>query len=243
MCSGEAQLAIANGFRPVVSGRRFQEKTKSMCRPVKDKILRRSALAAILLLGLVHAALGQTIATDLSAALGLIKSTTTQLLAAVSDEYERVGADPDRALRLVVKYVAPHVDMVRSSRRVLGRHWKRASADERVRFITEFRILLLRTYATAIAENPNVTVKYLPPRQRRKHEAIVSTEVPRSSGEDITVQYRLHNRSGSWKLYDVSIAGISLLVTYRSSFNQIIKRDGMSGLLASMHAKNNTTRS
>lgn len=193
------------------------------------------AVAAVLMLcinSLAHAG------SDLDAAMGLVRDTTSNLLAAVQSDQAQIEKDPNHALKLVSRHVAPHIDMQKSARRVLGRHWKSATEDQRSRFVGEFKVMLLRTYATAIADSPDVDIQYELVRERRKHEAEVRTRIPRTSGDAVPVNYRLHNRSGDWKLYDVTIAGISLLATYRSSFGQMIKRDGMDSLLDALEKKN-----
>ena len=86
-------------------------------------------------------------------------------------------------------------------------------------------------------------IEYLPVKERRKNEAEVPTKVPRETGDAIAVHYRLHHRKGEWKLYDVTIAGISLLSTYKTSFRQLIKRDGMDKLLDAMEEKNRANAS
>ena len=177
-------------------------------------------------------------ASDLDAAMGLVRDTTTNLLAAVQSDQAQIEKDPNHALTLVSRHLAPHFDIQKSARRVLGRHWKGASETQRKRFVGEFKVMLLRTYGTAIADSPNVQIQYELVRERRKHEAEVRTRIPRTTGDAVPVYYRLHNRSGDWKLYDVVIAGISLLATYRSSFGQMVKRDGMDALLDALEKKN-----
>ena len=197
--------------------------------------MRLGAIVAALMLcinSLAHAG------SDLDAAMGLVRDTTSNLLAAVQSDQAQIEKDPNHAMMLVSRHVAPHIDMQKSARRVLGRHWKSASKDQRNRFVSQFKVMLLRTYATAVASSPGVDIEYELVRERRKHEAEVRTRIPRTSGESVPVYYRLHNRSGDWKLYDVSIAGISLLTTYRSSFGQMIKRDGIDALLDALEKKN-----
>lgn len=189
----------------------------------------------VLMLGLASASRA---GSDLDAAMGLVMNTTTTLLAAVQSDKAQIEKNPNHAITLVSRHVAPHIDMQRSAKRVLGRHWQRATDAQRTRFIYEFRLMLLRTYATAITDSPDVEIQYELVRERRKHEAEVRTRIPRTTGAAIRVNYRLHNRSGDWKLYDVTIAGISLLATYRSSFGQIIQRDGMDELLNALEEKN-----
>jgi phospholipid transport system substrate-binding protein len=197
-----------------------------------------SALALALALCFVSLAQAADAAPNLDGALGLVKTTTSNLLTAVSSDRQLIKENPNHALSLVDRHIAPHIDMLKSSRRVLGRNWKSATTAQRERFVAEFRVLLLRTYATAIADNPGVTIEYLPVRVRRKNEAEVRTKVPRETGDDVAVHYRLFHRKGVWKLYDVTIAGISLLSTYKTSFRQLINRDGMDALIDAMAAKN-----
>jgi phospholipid transport system substrate-binding protein len=214
-----------------------------MRRPDRCARVLYAACLFMISLSCANLALAQAKPADLDKALVLVRSTTTNLLAAVSTQQAAIAADPNHALRLVIEHVGPHIDIVRSAKRVLGRHWRGATAAQRERFIAEFRVMLMRTYATAIAENPQVLVEYLPVRARRKYEAIVETNIPRSGDGNIAVHYRLHNRDGEWKIFDVTIAGISLLVTYKASFDQIVRREGIDALLDALAAKNKSNSS
>ena len=112
-------------------------------------------------------------------ALGLVRTTTQLVLSEVKADEAAIQSDPVHAYRIVEKHVSPHVDLERSSRWVLGKHWRRASDAQKLRFIAEFRMLLLNTYASALAANPSVTIEYLPLKEsRRKGVAIVRTRVP-----------------------------------------------------------------
>ena len=118
-------------------------------------------------------------------------------------------------------------------------YWRRATAVRKSRFIAEFRTLLLRTYAMAVAEAPRATIEYLAPRQtKRRNEAIVRTRVPQSGAPPVSVHYRLHNGAHGWKLFDVAIEGVSLASTYRSSFSRRVEVRGIDGLIDDMAAKN-----
>ncbi len=173
------------------------------------------------------------------AAQALVRSTTEQVLAAVERERAAIEADPSRAWALVDELVSPLVDQQRVARWVLGRHWRLASPEQRERFIDEFRLLVLRTYATALTSFTGVEVRYLPLRPgRRRDEVTVRTQIPLRGARSIEVSYRLHYVGGHWRVFDVSIDGISLVSTYRSTFSALVKRGGIEGLLESLSAKN-----
>ncbi|NKC13150.1 MAG: hypothetical protein GKR94_13405 [Gammaproteobacteria bacterium] len=197
-----------------------------------------SRATAVLLTSLIAVmAAAQEGEVDVEQAAGLIKETTARLLKAVGAQTGPV--DVDRAFDLVAEYIEPHVDLERAARRILGKHWRKATADQRRRFVEQFRILLLRTYAVAIADNPSVDIEYLPARRtKRPGEAIVPTRIPQSSAPSLSINYRLHGGKLGWKLFDVSIEGVSLVRTYRSSFAQRVKKSGIDALIEDM-AKTN----
>lgn len=172
-------------------------------------------------------------------ALGLVRTTTQLVMSEVKADEAAIQSDPVHAYRIVEKHVSPHVDLERSSRWVLGKHWRRASDAQKVRFIAEFRTLLLNTYATALAANPSVTIEFLPLKEsRRKGVAIVRTRIPQQTGQPISVHYRMHSGKAGWKLFDVSIEGVSLVSTYRSSFSRMVKDRGLDGLIDDLATKN-----
>ena len=172
-------------------------------------------------------------------ALGLVRTTTQLVLSEVKADEAAIQSDPVHAYRIVEKHVSPHVDLERSSRWVLGKHWRRASDAQKLRFIAEFRMLLLNTYASALAANPSVTIEYLPLKEsRRKGVAIVRTRIPQQTGRPISVHYRMYNGKTGWKLFDVSIEGVSMVSTYRSSFSQLVKDRGLDGLIDDLATKN-----
>jgi phospholipid transport system substrate-binding protein len=177
---------------------------------------------------------------DPAVAMGLVRTTTEALLNAVKALPPAVESSGKAgAFALVEKHISPHVDLERSSRWVLGKYWRKATPSQRTRFIAEFRILLLRTYALAVAENPNAEIEYLPVRKtRRENETIVRTRVPQRGAPPIKVHYRMHRGKDGWKLFDVSIEGVSLVSTYRTSFTQRVKSRGIDGLIEDMAAKN-----
>ena len=207
----------------------------------------RRRLPAALLLGLALVAAASAPAPYAEAAescspdgaLALVRSTTDELFAAV-DAYQGVISEhPADARAMVDKYITPHVDLRGVSKLVLGKHWRSASDAQRERFIAQFHILMLRTYATAVTSYNGIQIEYLPMREEpRENLATVRTLIPRAGGEGVTVDYRLHCGGGDWKLFDVIIAGVSMVTTYRSAFASEVNRSGLDGLIDSLEKKN-----
>jgi len=204
----------------------------------------RALVAALLLASMsavaftVHAA-GSCEGTTRDDALAVVRETTSALFAAVEAENGVLSEDPARARALVEEFITPHVDLKGFSKLVLGKHWRRATQEQRQQFLTQFHTLILRTYATAVTTYTGIEVEYLPMREEsRQNFATVRTLIPRADGEGVKVNYRLHCRNNVWKLFDVSIAGISMVTTYRSAFSSEVKKSGLDGLIKALRQKN-----
>lgn len=144
----------------------------------------------------------------------------------------------DQALHdLVRTKLLPHVDEERVAQWILGRNWRAASAEQQQRFIDAFTGLLLRTYATALREYDSQEIRYLPAGAAQGDTAVVRTQIVRPDGPPVGVDYKLTRRSGSWKVYDVAIESVSMVVTYRAEYASIIQRDGLDGLIARLEAR------
>lgn len=175
-------------------------------------------------------------------ALALVRDTTNKLFAAVEANNDVLSENPARARELVEEYITPHVDLEGFSRLVLGKHWRRATVEQQKEFLAQFHTLVLRTYATAVTSYTGIEVQYLPMREEtRENFATVRTVIPRSDGEGVKVHYRLHCRNNVWKLFDVSIAGVSMVTTYRTAFSAEINKSGIDGLIKVLAQKNSET--
>ena len=166
-----------------------------------------------------------------SPAQALVRGTTDR----VRDELKAdstLAGDRQRLFELVNAVILPHFDFERISRRVLGKYWKGANADQQSAFQNQFRILLVRTYAIALAEFRDQTISYLPYRERREGEISVRTDVVRSSGPPIPINYEMYLNDTGWKVYDLAIDGVSLVMTYRNDFRSQVRQQGLDHLIA-----------
>ena len=163
--------------------------------------------------------------------LELVRTTTETVVSELARAPD-IKTDPDQLQQLVETKVSPKIDFARLSRLTLGKHWRTASPQQRQRFTAGFRNLLLKTYSTSLAEYSGQSIEYrLLSTGAEGRRATVRTLLKRLSDPPVTVDYRLYQNADSWKIYDVSIEGISLAVNYRSSFNEAINSHGLDTLI------------
>lgn len=171
--------------------------------------------------------------------LALVKQTTERMLSALESERETLREHPERLYGLVSEIVLPHFDFSAMARSVLAKHWRRASPGQRERFVEEFRTLLVRTYASSLTEYSGEQVTYLPPRPSSDpDEVIVRTEIQQKSGFPLPVDYRLTRIDGEWKVVDVVIDNLDLVLNYRSSFGREIRRLGLEQVIENLSDRN-----
>ena len=149
-----------------------------------------------------------------------------------------LSRDPGRLYAMVNDVVLPHFDFNRIARRVLGKYWRRASDDQKRRFISEFQTLLVKTYAVAVASYEYEGIAYRSPRSRSETEISVPTEITGNGGPGIPITYELHLVDGSWKVYDIVVDGVSLSLTYRSDFRSLVRQQGIDALIERLVAHN-----
>ena len=198
----------------------------------------RSSLAPIgaVLFGAIIAFASEASTEDSAEA--LVKSTTDNVLRILEKERDVIEKDPGRIYGIVDEYIIPNFDFERMSQRVLGKFWQRATKDQQDRFQAQFQTLLVRTYATALREYSNQKVEFLPSRPRGDGEVSVRTQIVQTGGPPISIDYELRKNSEQWKVYDVTIEGVSLVINYRSTFASEIRTNGLDALIERL-AKHN----
>lgn len=175
----------------------------------------------------------------------LVQQTTSEILATIKSNREMYAKDHAKLYALADKKVLPYFDFVRMSQWVLGRNWRTATPAQRTRFVSLFRDLLVRTYSTALLQYTDQRIAYLPANASPgETQMLVRTEVHQSGGApDIPIYYSFYkNSSGEWKVYDVSIDGVSLVTNYRAVYAGKIRREGMDALLDSLAAADQQLR-
>ena len=173
----------------------------------------------------------------------LIQRITDEVMTAIQSDRALAAGDKDKALKLAEQKVLPYVDFEEATRLAVSRAWSRASAEQQKALVTEFRAMLLRTYTNAISTYTGTQAKLLPTRGKseggaRGSEATVRYQFSRSGGKPVLVAYELRKTGAGWKIYDVSVEGMSLVLTYRTEFDGILKQEGIDGLIRRLADKN-----
>lgn len=169
----------------------------------------------------------------------VVRDTSDRVLAFLRTEGEAIKTEPARVYRLVDDVVLPVFDFQRMSQWVLGKHWRNAAPAQREQFVAEFRNLLVRTYSTALFEYSNEQVEVGHAIVSEDGQtATVKTEVIGHGPEPIPIDYRLHRTGSDWKVYDVSVSGVSLVSTYRNSFSSQIQSGGLDALIQDLATRN-----
>ena len=172
----------------------------------------------------------------------LVEQVMSSVVEELTSRRESLQNDPRSVYELVDRLVLPHFDFERMSRRVLGKRWKQASPEQRQRFVSAFRSMLVRTYATVLNEYRGQTLTYLDPVARKKdNEIVVPVKVEMTASQTVRVAYAMHGDGTDWKVFDVTVDGVSLVKNYRASFRSEIARHGIEGLITSIEARNAKT--
>jgi len=169
-----------------------------------------------------------------------VQDVAESLKALLKENRARIKIDTAYVYQLADEVLAPHIDFHRLSGLALGKHWRRASSDQKKEFMQQFQRLLVRTYSTAFREFGDWSLRFIPRHNTTgTKNIIVRSEITRPGAPPISVNYRMHKKENDWLVYDVIIEGISLVTNYRSTFSKEVRRNGMKGLIKRITKLNN----
>jgi phospholipid transport system substrate-binding protein len=160
-----------------------------------------------------------------------VRSSVEAVIALLKDDQLDRQSRRDRMREVIDK----RFDFRAMSQRTLATNWKKATEAEKQKFTELFAELIQNSYVSKIESYTNETVEY-PGEKQKGRKAVVETLIVTSSAE-IPVDYKVYLKDGSWQVYDVIIEGVSLISNYRSSYQEIVRKDGFNGLLAQMEEK------
>ncbi len=174
----------------------------------------------------------------------LVQRVTEEVLDIVRKDKDIQNGHTQKVMELVDKKVLPHFNFSRMTALALGKEWRKASPQQQQQLTAEFRTLLVRTYSNALTSYKNQKVVYKPFKMAPAEvDVLVRTEVQQPGSKPVQLDYSLEKADGSWKVYDVVVAGISLVTNYRDQFNQEVRNGGIDGLIAAIAAKNKSLES
>ncbi len=186
-------------------------------------------------------AAGATASAQEMAPDALARKSIDEVLAVIRADKELQNGNPKKLHALVEEKILPHFDFTRMTRLAVGRNWAQASDAQKESLTREFQTLLVRTYSTSISQYRNQTIDVKPAKiAPGDKDTVVKTVVNQPGGQPIPIDYAMERTDKGWKVYDVMVDGVSLVTTYRGSFNEQVQKGGVDGLVKTLADRNRT---
>jgi phospholipid transport system substrate-binding protein len=201
--------------------------------------MKKIAITLFVLLSLMISSMQTAVAS--SDPVSIVQSLADEMIASLKANKTTLKTNPKLVYSLAYRIVIPHADLDEMSQRVLSpQTWNNASASQRTQFKKEFTDLLVHTYASALANYTDQTIRFFPVRGNiaGKNSVVVNSQIVRSDGPSIAVSYRLHLVGSQWELYDMSVEGVSLLQSFQEQFRQKLSQGNMDQLLKDLKQHN-----
>ncbi len=168
-----------------------------------------------------------------------VKTNADDVLEIIKKDKAIQAGDQKKIYDLAEQKILPNFDFDRISRLVVGKYWNAATPEQQDSFKREFRSLMIRTYSTALSKYRDQTIEYKPLRATASDkDVVVKTSILQSGGQPVAVDYSLEKTADSWKVYDITIEGVSLVTNYRSQFSGEIRQSNLDGLIKKLADKN-----
>lgn len=169
----------------------------------------------------------------------LVRGVSDDVLSIVRHDKAIQAGDTRRVVDLVEEKVLPHFNFRRMTMLAVGKDWRQASPEQQNKLVDAFRTLLVRTYSNALTQYRDQTIGYKPLKVGDADTSVrVQTEVRQAGAQPINIDYSLEKTGDGWKVFDVVVAGVSLVTNYRGTFAQEIRVGGVDGLIRSLEEKN-----
>jgi len=169
----------------------------------------------------------------------LVRKVTADVLDSVKADKQLQAGDRKKALALAEEKILPHVDFREAALLAMGKSWQTASPAQQTEVVNEFRSMLVRIYSNAIDVYRGQTLRVLPLRlPQGATDVTVRNQYLREGRPPVPVEYAMRKTPEGWKIYDIAIEGVSLVLTYRAEFEQITRASGVDGLIKRLAEKN-----
>ena len=193
-------------------------------------------LFKLLILGFFISISSASIAAD--GPLELVHKKADDVLAVLKAD-DSIQQDKEKIYKLAEEKILPNFDLDRISMLVLGKTWRKINGDQQQQFKSEFKTMLLRTYAVALGKYKDQEIDFKPMRMEpTDKQATVKTQIIQDGAQPISVDYTLAKKDDEWKVFDIVIEGVSLVTNYRSQFASEIKNNGIDSLITKLAEKN-----
>jgi phospholipid transport system substrate-binding protein len=194
------------------------------------------AFSIITALGLICATsvMAQETAPDV-----LVKNVTTEVVELIAKDKEIKSGNRAKLMQVIQAKVLPHFNFASMTALAMGQSWSKATPEQKKQLTEEFKTLLVRTYASALAAYSEQKFDFRPLRAKPTDtDVTVNVRVLQPGSQAVTIDYSMEKTASGWKVYDVMVGGVSLVANYRTEFNQAVRQSGVEGLLKTLHEKN-----
>lgn len=172
--------------------------------------------------------------------LALVEAVVNEVLEDIAANKALYQSDKTRLRRMVDQRITPHFNIVRITQLAMGKNWSSANEDQQQRLANAFQTLLIRTYADSlldIPENSKQRYQIRSQKQISPERMVVNVAVTRVNADPVQLSLRLEQHDDAWQIIDVVIDGVSMVITYRSQFEQKIRSSGIEGLISSLQTE------
>ena len=196
-------------------------------------------LARALLVLFLLPAFGSTRAQDPGAPDVLVKSVTLETVELIAKDKEIKSGSRAKLIQLIDAKVLPHFNFSSMTALAMGQNWNKATPEQKKRLTEEFRTLLVRTYASALAAYSNQKFDFRPLRAKPTDtDVTVQVRVLQAGAQPVPIDYSMEKTAAGWKVYDVMVGGVSLVANYRTEFANAVRSSGIDGLIKDLQVKN-----
>ena len=169
----------------------------------------------------------------------LVKNVTTEVVELITKDKEIRSGSRSKLIEVIEAKVLPHFNFSAMTALAMGQNWNKATPEQKKRLIEEFKTLLVRTYASALAAYSEQRFDFRPLRARPTDtDVTVNVRVIQSGTQPVPIDYSMEKTAAGWKVYDVMVGGVSLVANYRTEFSSTVREAGIEGLIKNLHAKN-----
>lgn len=169
----------------------------------------------------------------------LVKTVTLEVVDIITKDKAIRSGDRAKLIGLIEAKVLPHFNFNAMTALAMGQNWNKATPEQKKRTTEEFKTLLVRTYASALAAYSEQKLDFRPLRAKPTDtDVVVNVRVLQPGTQPVPIDYSMEKTATGWKVYDVMVGGVSLVANYRTEFNHAVRESGIDGLIKNLNAKN-----
>ena len=171
----------------------------------------------------------------------LVKNVTQEVVGLITKDKEIKSGNRAKLIEVIDAKVLPHFNFSAMSALAMGQNWAKANPEQKKLLTEQFRTLLVRTYASALAAYSEQKFDFRPLRAKPTDtDVTVNVRVIQPGAQPVTIDYSMEKTANGWKVYDVMVGGVSLVANYRTEFANTVRNSGIDGLIKDLQTKNKT---